>query len=325
MLGPRGIGKLLLVAGLALAGCGGGGGGSVAVHVGQAALSRQAVDRLVRVLSGGRTVDPSSTSAGALRKQAVEQWISEQWLIGEAARRRIAITPAEVSEHLNQKQSVEFPGGAAEEREFLHATGRTMAQQERQAMSELASQKLRRQILADVPVVTPGEVADYYTRHKESYLIPEKRVAYFNNTKDMATALRLKHEVEAGKRSLVSPSQREVHELFASARVPPGNAYEKAIDSSKPHTVAGPYPIGNDFWLYEVVKITPPRQRTLGEVSDAIRRQLLRKREDAALARFANLWVAEWLAKTDCSPGYVVPRCEQYRGSRAGVKPLDSF
>jgi hypothetical protein len=280
---------------------------------------------MARALSGGRTVAPGSESGRALRRQALAQLISEQWLIGEAATKGITIAAGELQDRLQRNQRDEFAGGAQEQEEYLRSTGQTEADLRRRAKAEIAEEKLRQKAISEAPVVTRAQVAAYYAQHKKSYLIREERKAYFNNTKHMASALRIKHEVEAGKRELISPSQRQVNEIYATAHVPPGNPYEKAIVSSKPRTVAGPYSIGNDFWLYEVVKIVPARQRTLGEVAKSIHTKLTHERQERALSSFISQWASTWSAKTNCSAGYVVAQCRNYRGSRADVEVLPSF
>jgi foldase protein PrsA len=301
-----------LLCAIGASGCGQ--GGTVARAGGQS-LTKDTLDRLVRAQSGGQAIDPNSTSTRALRKQALESWIADQWLIGQAESQGLRITAAQA---LARAQASEFPGGPAELRSFLRQTGERLSDLERHAKAEIASEELREQAISKVPTVTQEQIADYYTQHKKRYLIPEERIAYFNNLKFWAPSIRLKHEVEAGKRALISPSQREVHEEFARAHVPPGNDYERAIVASKPHTVAGPYLIFTDYWLYEVIKIIPARQRTLGEVSASIRRELTSEGQEATLARAHAEWASSWSAKTDCASGYVVGGCRQRIRAPAG-------
>jgi len=106
--------------------------------------------------------------------------------------------------------------------------------------------------------------------------------------------------------------------------VPPQNEYEAAIDSAKPHIVAGPFKIGNDYWLYEVVKVIPARQKTLAEVSTAIAHKLVSERRHDAEAAFVKQWASRWSAQTDCSSGYVVLGCKQRPGPVGGAQGLPS-
>lgn len=294
----------------------------VIAHVGDEAITQTALAHWMTVLKGGRTA--SDLPAGreqALRKQTLQLLISRQWLLGEAAGRGLSISRAEVSRQIERIEKGDFPGGIAELREFLKSTGQSVSDLELQAKAELASAKLRSSAIASAPAVTKAQIATYYAKHAKSFFVDERRIARYENRKTWAAAAKIKHEVEAGK-SLTSAAEREAHEVFTTARVPPGNAYEKAIDSAKPHVVSGPYHIITDYWIYEVVKIIPSYQRTLAQVSGTIRKKLESTRSKRALAQLAQRLKTTWSAKTECRSGYVVQQCRQYNGPRVDEDPL---
>lgn len=303
-----------LVVLLAASGCGGAHSNDVIARVGDQQITKAAVAHWITILKG-EAPQRSHDGDQALRRQVVELLISSQWLIGEAAWRGIPISRSEVRRQISRIEQIEFGGGASELREFLNSTGETVADVELRAEAELASAKLRRLAIEGVPPVTEAQVADYYSQHKQSYVVPERREARFINRKSKAAAEKVKREVEAGK-SLTPPERRRVGEVFEGATVPPspGNEYEKAIDASPPHKVSGPYPIGKDFWLYEVVKIIPARRKTRSEAAGSIRRRLSSARRRETLTAFVRASTSRWTAKTDCKPGYVVSRCRQYAG-----------
>jgi hypothetical protein len=251
------------------------------------------------------------------RQQTLSSLIHHQWLIGEANRRAISISEHEVREQVDRILMRPFLGGTAELREFLKPIGETVADIKLQARAQVALARLQAMVLAAVPAVTKGQIATYYEEHMQDFLLPERREAHFTNRKRRKAALKVIREVRAGK-SLTSPAQRAVGELYAGARVPPLNEYERAIDSAKPYTVAGPFKIGNDYWVYEVVKIIPARQQTLKQMARSIARQLTSQRRHEAVAAFVKTWTAEWSARTDCQVGYVVQGCRQYRRAVTG-------
>lgn len=308
-------GAAALLLAVSLAACGGGSSsGQVIARVGGEPITAGTVDHMVAVLKGGWT--SPGTGGGrdqALRRQALQLLITSRWLIGEAASRGIAISGPEVRRKIDVVERMDFPGGVAELREFLKATGQTVAELELQAKAELAQAKLHQLAIASAPAVTQAQIAAYYAAHRSSFLVPERREARFTNRKTRPEIMQLKREIEAG-RSITSPAQRKVGELFTSARVPPGDPYEQAIDSGKLHRVAGPFKLGADEWLYEVVKIIPGRQRTLAEVAGSIGRRLTSERTNAAVAAFTSAWTSRWTAMTDCTAGHVVSGCRQYQG-----------
>jgi parvulin-like peptidyl-prolyl isomerase len=286
-------------------------------QVGDRAITRAELAHWVSVLKGG------ATASGPNRRpqQALSLLISYQWLIGEAASRSISISELEVRQQVDRILMRTFPGSIAELREFLKPIGETVTDIKLQARAQLALAKLRKTILAGVPAVTDRQIATYYDHHKRSFLILERREARFANWKTKAAALKKKREVQAGK-SLTSPAAVKVGEVYAGARVPPSNVYERAIDSIKPYKISGPFHIGNDYWLYQVVKIIPARQQTLRQVAGSIARQLTGQHRHEAEAAFVKSWTAAWSARTDCQTGYVVHGCRQYRGATTDGEEL---
>jgi foldase protein PrsA len=321
----RGIlpGLAAVSAAVGLAACGGAASSNTTVaRVGDRPISRATLSHWMKVVSGGRTIsDPAGASDSALRREAFGLVVSAYWLLEEAEARHLGITPSETHAQIAQIEGTSFPGGAPELREFLEASGESLADLELRAKAQVAAAKLRQASLDAVAPVTSPEVAAYYARHKHEFLIPERRVAKFRNWKTKPAAERAKREVEAGM-DLTSPKQRKVGELSTSARVPPGDEYEAAIDSATPYHVSGPYKLRADWWLYQVIKVTPPRQQSLAEVRGAIAKKLLDERTSAAVASLERELTSTWTARTDCKAGYVVQKCKQYSGPRKAEEPL---
>jgi parvulin-like peptidyl-prolyl isomerase len=314
----------ILLATMSLGACGGSSDPSQAVaRVGNQPITKSTLAHWTAILRGAAWATPGRVEEHALARKVLSLLIAFQWLIGEAARRGISITEFQSRQRIDVILGRTFPGAIPELRQFLKPTGETAEDLKLQARAQLAEARLRAMAIAGVPAPTEQQIAAYYAQHKTSFVVPEHREARFANTKSRAATLKMKREVEAGK-SLTSPAQRKVGELFTGATVPPQNEYETAIDSAKPHTVAGPFKIGNDYWLYEVVKVTPARQKTLAEVSTAIAHKLTSEHRHEAEAAFVKGWSAYWSPRTDCSSGYVVPGCKPQHSSVGGVQGLPS-
>jgi foldase protein PrsA len=305
-------------------GCGGSGSSEIIARVDGEPIAKASLDHWISILRGGPASGKASDRNTALRKQIVELLISARWLIGEARSHGISTSQREVRDQVSRVEHIGFVGGTAELSAFLKSTGETVADVELQARDELASAGLRRFAVNSVPPVTDAQVAVYYKQHKPSFIVPERREARFLNSKTKSAAETAKREIEAGRKDITTPERRRVGEIYAGARVPPypGNQYEEAIDASKPGVVSGPYHIGNDYWLYKVVKVIPSRQRGLAEVAQSIRRRLTSERTRQALTALVDAWTTRWKKVTDCKPGYVVPGCKQYDGPAARNDPF---
>jgi foldase protein PrsA len=259
-----------------------------------------------------------------LRQQALEFLISSAWLTGEAASQGITPSPEEVRQQLAERQKASFPGGEAEVKEFMKASGQSLGDLELQARTEVSSMKLRQLVAGTAVSVTRAQVATYYMQHRQSFVLPERREAKYTGRRTEAAAEKVRKEAEAGK-VLASAAQRRVHEVLYGASGPPNrrDALERGIFASNPDgAVSGPFRDGGTYYVFEVTKVVPSVSLTLPQVEREIRRRLVDEADQQAHARLIRAWRAEWRAKTDCSPGYVAQKCRQYRGQTAPEDPL---
>jgi parvulin-like peptidyl-prolyl isomerase len=305
-----------------LAACGGSASSTVVVRVGEAAISRAAVDHWMTVLAGGRVGGSSSERRQALKQQALGVLISSDWALGEAADEGLEVSGREIARHGAEKVRTAFPGGEAELHEFQRATGQSGADTVFEAKAELAAAKIRQAVVRKEPRITRAQIVRYYARNKELFVIPERRELQITNRKSAAEVATLRKEIESG-RSFAAASQSDTvdrpSESHGGGRA---DVLEKAIYSAKPNVLTGPVKRRVDYYLFEVTRIKARAYRTLVQVQGTIKRQLASERERRAIAEFAKTWRSKWMARTDCSPGYVVYRCRQYTGPWPHEAPL---
>jgi len=307
-------------------GCGGGAHDSIAVRVGPAVVTSATVEHWMSAMAGGRVPsDPSRRQA--LRRQALDFLISSEWLLGEATADGIELPSREVERQFEQKRRTSFPGGAAELHEFLMATGQNISDIMFEAKAELASAKIRQLLARGEPAITQAQVASYFDRHRQGFLIPERRELEIIALKSAADAQTLRREVATGK-SFAGIAEHQSIELSPEAyNASRGKdaVLARAIHFAPPHVLVGPVRFrGFDYYMFEVLRITPARQQTLAQVQSSIRRQLAGEQQRRTLAAFIRTWRRRWTARTDCHAGYVVPKCRQYKPPSA-TPPEDPY
>jgi foldase protein PrsA len=312
------VGALLLIA-MCLGACAATRHESPAVQVGGAAIPPATVDHWASVMAAG---SPSAHQARALRERALGVLVSARWAIGEAARRGVEVSGAEVRRRVAQRNKSSFPGGAGELHGFLKSTGLTIADQQLEAKAELASSRLRQLTMDSVPEVTDAEIATYYERHSERFAMPERRTLLNTNRKSAAAAEQVKREVAAGKRfaTLALPETVQLSHTLRAFR--PKSHLEVVMLEAKPHVLVGPVRRRVDYFVFEVVKIVPAGHLTLAQVRATISRSLMDARRRAALVTAVHAWRTAWAARTDCRRGYVVQKCRQYKGVKSPEDPL---
>jgi hypothetical protein len=318
---------VLLVA-VGLAGCRSTGSDETVVHIdGRAIATRATVDHWISVMTAGRS------SAGVVKQryrpvaqQVLRLLISWHWLIDQAAEDGLKVSGQDVSHRVSEREQASFPGGRSEVESYLQATGETMADLKLEIAAELAGRRLRQMVASRTPRITPAEVAEYYRRHMQSYVVRERRDVMITNRKTYVAAAKAKREVESGTLS-ASRFPEELRELPRNLNYGARPQLERAIRAAAPNVPTGPVKqlaVGTvyDYFVFEVKRVLPETRQPLAEVRRALRRRLAEEAQRHALERFIGAWRRKWVARTDCSAGYVVQKCRRYKGVAAPEDPL---
>lgn len=300
---------------LALAGCGGGAPDGVAVRVGDSTITKETVDRWMSVMAPEHFVpdpprfaaciarqvafSPQSIAAAikqecrqqyqALKHRALSALISSQWLIDEAAALGLKVSG--------------------------RGAGPTAAQ--------VAAADIRQVLTQGEAKISPAQVVAYYGHNIKRFERPEKRFfELFQPLLSAAAARKAMREVAHGRSrsKLAIRESLDRHDL--ADVVPWKRGIEKAIFAAKPHTLVGPLRLRSFWGFFEVTRVIPRAVKPLVRVRHAIQQQLAGEQQRSTLASFIGAWRRKWIARTDCSPGYVVQKCRQYRGHRAPEDPL---
>jgi PPIC-type PPIASE domain len=299
-------------ASVAIAACGGSAGAShssqIVARVGGVPVAQTALAHWMRAMAA-QHIAPDER-----RQRALDFLIASQWLIGEATAEGVGVSNGQVAMRLTAKER-SFPNGRHEFEEFLRVVAHTVADQELEIRVELASEAIRRRLVAQETKITPADVARYHRQHLTDFIVPEERYFYIvENIPSAAAAKTLMAEVRAG-RSLPSLSLKESYPRKSySSYIGEKRTIIEAIFKATPHVLTGPIRLGTLYFLIEVTRATHPYTQSFAQVRGAISSQLAAERQRRTLATFTASWHNRWKARTDCHGGYVVQRCRQYTG-----------
>jgi PPIC-type PPIASE domain len=299
---------------VALGACGGGSEGAVAVRVAGKEITRTTLAQQMAVIAPEHIVpDPPhfkqciahlemrvpGSIASVLKQECRQQYlklkgkalrslISSRWLIGEATQRGLSVSDG------------------------------TLARR-----TQVTESKLRQALMSGEPKITQGEVAAYYRQNLQRFERRERRYL------DIVEHLPSKAIASAALREVVrraDMSKIAIPESFDKMKeaetVPWKRAILKAIFAARPHTLVGPLPLNEEWCFFEVTRVTPRVVKRLARVQGTIEHQIVGEQRRRTLARVVSSWRKKWIAQTDCSPGYVVQKCRQYRGPRTPEDPL---
>jgi foldase protein PrsA len=284
--------------------------------------------RYLSCIARRKTLQPGSADAELkqacrqqyqqLKRQALELLISGNWLVGEAAEQGLKVSSGETDERLSAVER-SF-GGSAQFQESQKAISRTIADLKLEIDAQLAAEKIRRMLMHEEPKVTRTQIRGYYEHNVKRYDVPERReFSIVENLKSKALARRLAKEFSHGK-SIADMSLHESSDRPAGLRH--ARPIIKAIFAAQLNVISEPIEINHFYFLVKVTRITPAFRKTLSEVESAIEKKLIAPRRRRTLVAFVEGWRRKWTARTNCSPGYVVQKCRQYRGARTPEAPL---
>lgn len=255
-----------------------------------------------------------------LKEQVLGPLIASEWAIREAAQDGVPATDSQAERQLEEDKHKQFSSEAAFQR-YLKNSGETAADLLMRIKAELASEKIHQMIKNKVGNVTQARIADYYNRHKQSYAVPEQRDIEAIRTWTKPAIDKAAKEVRSGvsfadvarRVSIDRPSNEHGGVTLGVVSGQEEKGYDEAIFAAKPHVLTGPLHLRKRYYIFEVNRIIPGRQKPFAEIESSIAQQLPAELQQQALGRFIKAWRKKWIAKTDCSPGYVVRKCRQFK------------
>jgi hypothetical protein len=260
---------------------------AVATVEGSGEITRAQFDHWMVIAArsdGLRRVPPRGTRRHrALRDQVMQLLIQELWVRGEAARRGIVVTDAQVRRAFLRQRRRSFPRPGDFGR-FLRQSGFTVGDILFRIRLEQLSNAVRRDVIGDAPPVTDEEVRAEYEGDPSWSRIPERRDVRLSRGPTRAAAL-------AGR-----PRTR----LYATRRGLPGAVFRRR---------RGVVPWRGGWLAFRVLRVHPARERALAEVAPAIRGWLEAERQQVTLDAFIDEFRERWRAATVCRPGYATEDC----------------
>lgn len=222
--------------------------------------------------------------------------------VGEAQELGAKVTDAEVETTLER---LRYEPGSATLKATLRSGSETQADRLQlvrlSMLTERLEGRLRRQVELAIPTSVLGR---YYERHKPDFLIPERRdVAIVINysKKEVELAIR---EIKAGKpivdvirKRSDEPGVGGIHRDLRRGHTPRG--YEERFFKTKPHVVVGPLKVVI-YYLYDVLRIKPPKQQNLAEVQAIIRQRLVSAEAHRLVEASIHRLEAKWPLRPRC-------------------------
>lgn len=271
---------------------------------------------------------PGSKKAEELKEGALGELLDTIWIQGEAEELNISVTDKQIETELAQIKKTNFPTPAAF-KEFLETSKLTEEEVNEKVKLQLLSTKIQEVVTGEAPPPSNSEIAENYEENKATTYTtkPSRDVrVIINKDKGEVEAALVKLEADdsaanwkvVAKKYSSDPSTSSkgglqsglTEELLQTA-----GPLKEAIFGAATGEVSGPVKFQENYVVFEVEKLNPEKVQSLGEVRAAITSQLEGQASEEFFNEFVTEYQGKWTARTTCASGFLVTRCNNYKGS----------
>lgn len=274
--------------------------------------------------------DPQYTM---LRDAAIGQVLDQAWIEGEAGDKGIVVSDRQIEDQLATTKQQNFKT-EAEYQAFIEKSGFTQDDVNERIKLQLLSDALQKQITAKVPMVSQTEAEDFYVQNRAQFAQPETRDIRLILNMDAAKVDEAKKALEA------DPSDANWNKVAAEfstdaatnkmggarAAITPGvleGDLDAAVFDAPLNQIEGPVTTSLGTYIFEVTKVTPATTQPFSQVSAQLVQQLQSQKQQEIFTDFIADYRSKWADVTICADGFVIDRCDNFKGTTAACPPAD--
>jgi len=263
---------------------------------------------------------PGTPKYDELKETALNAIFEGIWLQGLAAEEGVEVSDEELAKERRKVEKESF-SSKKEFKEFLKESGFTSADVDERVKLQVLSERLQKQLQAEVPSPSKGEIEDYYEAAKDTqFKQPASRDVRLIQNKD-------KKKVNAAKDILKednsAASWKKVAKKFSTESLSKDNGGERtavtegtleepvdaAVFAAKQDKLEGPLKAEGGYYLFEVESSTPESTQELKTVESQIESTLAQRLEQEYFSAFVSDFSSKWMQRTFCADGYQIDRC----------------
>ncbi len=263
-----------------------------------------------------------------LRNQVLQFLILEKWVAGEAQDQGLKISAKENEKAFTEAKKSAFPKDE-DFTKYLKQLGMTENDARFQIGLQTVYAKLRDKAIADAPKVNDAAVAKFYEKNKKRFAQPETRDlrVVLTKTKDKAeAALKALNDGDSWKKvadkySIDQASKANGGTLMGVAKGTQEKTFGDAAFKAAKGKLTGPVKVQFGFYVFQVQKITPAKQQTLKQSTEAIKAELDAQGKKAADDKFNKELRKKWKKRTNCREGFLVEQCKNAPKVKTATAP----
>jgi foldase protein PrsA len=298
----------------------------------------RALKQAARQQQVAKVPEPDDPQYAALRDAAMSDLLLGRWLRGETSERGITASDSEVTNRLEQFIEQDFGGQKGFER-YLKQAAFTAEEARSRVELVLLGDQLQTAVIPEGGSVSDSEIEDFYKANAAQFEQPETLDVRRIVNKDEAQVEEAKAQLEqddspanwkkVAARFSTEDATKDRGGLIEGVTVGQSEpVLEEQLFAADQGELVGPFKGQTDYYLIQVVKVTPSQTTPIAEVSEQIQQQLVQGKEQETVQRFQQDFTEKWTSRTFCADGYVVNRCDNFTApvqTVPGAAPVTSL
>ncbi|HWD77009.1 MAG TPA: peptidyl-prolyl cis-trans isomerase [Solirubrobacteraceae bacterium] len=259
----------------------------------------------------------------SLSGQVMDFLIKAYWYQADAHKLGIKLTNAQVNAALAQAKKSQFQTNAQYET-FLKQSGQTA----QDILFRVRVNQIFTKLTARHPTtVTPAMISTYYDAHKSQFGTPETRNMRIVLTKTAAEAQTAKTALQHGqswttvaKKYSTDPTTKNNGGVLTGVTAGQQDAaLSKAAFAAPANKLLGPIKGQFGYYVLEVTKITPAKQRSLAQSTALIKQTLTSRLQTQAQTAVDGHASKNWKSQTKCVSEYAMADCSGYKAPKSST------
>lgn len=269
---------------------------------------------------------PGDDKYEEVRKAALEELINAAWLEGEAEETGVTVTQGEVEKELEKIKKQSFPTPKAYEK-FLAESKYTQEDVDERVRLQILSTKIQEKVTEEAPKPAGDQIEAYYQAEKATkFTTKESRDVRFVINEE-------KSKIDAAKKTLEKDnslgSWKKVAKKYSSDPTSAGKGglqpgileeflpeqLKKPVFDADKGELIGPVEVEKNYFLLEVVKLSPAKTKSLKEVEGEVTSALEQEGQQEFFGEFVADYQSKWRSRTFCADDYVIELCANFKGS----------
>lgn len=269
-----------------------------------------------------------SSQYDSVKNQVMSSLLRAKWFALEADELNVKVSDSEVNQLVKAFKANSF-GRPADYQRYLSRTHQTAADVQANQRNVLIEQKVNLKAAGNIKPPSAAAVRAYEAKNRSKLVSPETRDLDIILTTTKAKAQAALTAIENGMSYATASTKFADVPGFASTKgriisLTPqigDKALVKAVFSSPAGKRIGPVQIGPGWTVFQVTKITPGGDGGSQGRLDKAEVLLISENQQKATLFRQEAFTEKWRALTECSAGFVVPECDNFKLPKTTTVP----